>query len=517
MVRSILTLVGTCMLAFAIGVPEARSQAAEAREKAAEHYGRGQAFFKVEAYEEAIAEFRKALELVPKPGFLFNIGLAYQELGQREQAIEHFRQYLERAPSGVAVDEARARMRALEKEVLQAKDAAAQAAKQKQIEDSIIARARQLAKSKRYSEAIAEYHRAFDLTKNPEHVLSAARLYDEAGERARALGEYQRYRALAPAGKDAAVVAERVATLEQELEANKRMAATAGFNVAVTCGRSTRQLREDHGLRVVVDGQQLRPDRDPKRAAYWIAAGTHVVEIASDGCEPQTATLSIKADSTIQGHLPSSFGRRLRSMGGPAGSAEHQLVFSLGGTRSLLPAKKLEPNEFVVPGTPTYGLALAARYSWRWLEGGSVVGLASGTNACRSGCTEYAIEGDEAEFEAKVIQAAVVGGLRLPLVYAALSVNSGVQYSRWSYEFHFANFLFDDTKWTFLEVPVAIGIEIRPVCWASVRATAQRNYVVGNTGDLGDTAFYDTISLAVGLGYGLGSSCTGPKPGLTVR
>lgn len=77
-------------------------------ERAAQAYGERR-------YADAIVLFRQADRLRPKPAFDFNIGLAYEDMGNPARALESYRSYLRRAPDApdrLAVD---ARIERLEK------------------------------------------------------------------------------------------------------------------------------------------------------------------------------------------------------------------------------------------------------------------------------------------------------------------------------------------------------------------------------------------------------------------
>jgi tetratricopeptide (TPR) repeat protein len=86
----------------------ARAQPDETARKAAAqaHFKQGRAFFTTGEYDKAIAEYRSGYELTNWPGFLFNIGLAFEGSGENRQALAHYKLYLELDPNGEASDEA---------------------------------------------------------------------------------------------------------------------------------------------------------------------------------------------------------------------------------------------------------------------------------------------------------------------------------------------------------------------------------------------------------------------------
>lgn len=114
------------VIGLAIAMPGAAS-AQPRRAQAIQHFERGEAHFKAGAYDKSIAEFHVAYELVPKRGLLFNIGLAYEKMGDAEHALAFYRRYLAAAPREAKAAEARARSEALVRQLAAQRESAARA------------------------------------------------------------------------------------------------------------------------------------------------------------------------------------------------------------------------------------------------------------------------------------------------------------------------------------------------------------------------------------------------------
>ncbi|MCG8420046.1 MAG: tetratricopeptide repeat protein [Proteobacteria bacterium] len=98
----------------AVGAAEDRGEAKKARE----HYQQAEMYMKAKVYDLAVTEYRKGYELAPQAhGFLFNIGLAYERMGDNENALAAFEKYLQRVPRGKKTAEARARSVALRRAI----------------------------------------------------------------------------------------------------------------------------------------------------------------------------------------------------------------------------------------------------------------------------------------------------------------------------------------------------------------------------------------------------------------
>jgi tetratricopeptide (TPR) repeat protein len=70
-----------------------------AQRAAKRHYDRGEKLFALGKFDEALDEYQKAFDAKPLPGFLFNIGQCYRNLGDYDQAIFSFKKYLKLDPN----------------------------------------------------------------------------------------------------------------------------------------------------------------------------------------------------------------------------------------------------------------------------------------------------------------------------------------------------------------------------------------------------------------------------------
>ncbi len=204
------------LLALACGLAVAGAPGvsqADDRQRADEHHEQASAFFRVEAYEDAIEEWKASYDLYPNPNRLFNIGRAYEELGDKDEAVRYYREYVEEDPRGQAVSEANARAVSLERQL------ESQRAEQERRES--LSEARSLMSERDYQAAIAAYKRAFEISGDPAIVYEIAQARRLDGDRRAAIAEYDRYLEIAPDGDRAADALAHQQTLESELEAEQ--------------------------------------------------------------------------------------------------------------------------------------------------------------------------------------------------------------------------------------------------------------------------------------------------------
>jgi tetratricopeptide (TPR) repeat protein len=96
MIVRLLLLLTVC---FAVAAPARVAHADDpATRTARRHFERGETLFAVGKFDEALDEYQTAFEAKPLPGFLYNIGQCYRNLGDLDQAIFSFRKYLKLQP-----------------------------------------------------------------------------------------------------------------------------------------------------------------------------------------------------------------------------------------------------------------------------------------------------------------------------------------------------------------------------------------------------------------------------------
>jgi tetratricopeptide (TPR) repeat protein len=68
-------------------------------EKAREHYLQGDAYYKLDKYPSALAEYEQAYLAKPDPSVLYNIAQCHRLMGNRTEAVRFYRRYLKDAPN----------------------------------------------------------------------------------------------------------------------------------------------------------------------------------------------------------------------------------------------------------------------------------------------------------------------------------------------------------------------------------------------------------------------------------
>jgi tetratricopeptide (TPR) repeat protein len=87
------------VVCFVVAVPARPVHADDPATRAARrHYERGEKLFALGKFDEALEEYQTAFDAKPLPGFLYNIGQCYRNLGDYDQAIFSFKKYLKLEP-----------------------------------------------------------------------------------------------------------------------------------------------------------------------------------------------------------------------------------------------------------------------------------------------------------------------------------------------------------------------------------------------------------------------------------
>jgi hypothetical protein len=89
------------------------SSDSSAEEKAIASARKAQGLFADGDWKKAIFYYEQAWRASPKPGFQFNLGLAYREAGENQEALSRFKMYLELEPTGPVAADAREFVRIL--------------------------------------------------------------------------------------------------------------------------------------------------------------------------------------------------------------------------------------------------------------------------------------------------------------------------------------------------------------------------------------------------------------------
>ena len=245
---------GVAVLCAVMGAPgDALAEPDEVTARTADHFQQAEAFMKAGTYDLAITEYQAAYALLPKPGFLFNIGLAYEAAGDDQNALENYRAYLEQEPAGRASKESRARIAALERKIAAAAEAHAEKEAKAKESAAHVASARGHAEAGRHQEAISSYRAAYDLTGAAEMLFEIGAVLRAAGDSIGAIAEFERYR------KEASGDARRVAALRHitELEQARVAASVEPAGAGVAGGSPA----------------EIGAPRPPTRVAFILAGG----------------------------------------------------------------------------------------------------------------------------------------------------------------------------------------------------------------------------------------------------
>ena len=87
------------LVGLAVTMPSRPVHADDPATRAARrHFERGEKLFALGKFDDALEEYQTAFDAKPLPGFLYNIGQCYRNLGDYDQAIFSFKKYLKLEP-----------------------------------------------------------------------------------------------------------------------------------------------------------------------------------------------------------------------------------------------------------------------------------------------------------------------------------------------------------------------------------------------------------------------------------
>jgi tetratricopeptide (TPR) repeat protein len=104
------------LIAFVVATPHAARADDAAMRSAKKHYDRGEKLFALGKFDEALDEYQKAFDAKPLPGFLFNIGQCYRNLGETDSAIFTYKKFLKLDPDAPNREKVQATIDKLEEE-----------------------------------------------------------------------------------------------------------------------------------------------------------------------------------------------------------------------------------------------------------------------------------------------------------------------------------------------------------------------------------------------------------------
>lgn len=210
------------MIALVLGIVVAPVAADSKTERARKHFRQGEAYRKAKAFDLAVAEYEAAYAQVPKAGFLFNVGLVYEEAGEARKAVAYYRRFLEAAgEDDAAAGEARARMAALERTIAAEDERAARELRVA----ALAAEGAALLEAGKYDAAVAAFRSAYAESNDPAYLYDEAEAIRRTGRKADALAAYERYRSAAPAGPRVGDAVAHIAAIEAEIAEDARIRA----------------------------------------------------------------------------------------------------------------------------------------------------------------------------------------------------------------------------------------------------------------------------------------------------
>lgn len=182
-------------------------------------YNLGAAQYSFEDYRNAQKSYQKAYDLDPKGrvDVLYFVGTIDEDSGNASQAMADYTSYIQKAPSGTYIAQAKERLAALRKgDPPQKIKSEGELAKEKDAFDAF-KQAVELQKSKQFDQAKALYEKAIGLIPtNADFVYGYGTLLQAMDQYDDAIAQYQKAKALVPKGGDTKVMDEAIASANQD-------------------------------------------------------------------------------------------------------------------------------------------------------------------------------------------------------------------------------------------------------------------------------------------------------------
>ncbi len=106
-----------CFFTSTLRGAHAADPKAAAKKEAQKQFDLGRKYQDLGKFDEAVAEYQRAYDLVPAPPMLFNIGQAYRLKGDARKALEFYEKFLGVQPNGAGTSEARKHIKTVRQQI----------------------------------------------------------------------------------------------------------------------------------------------------------------------------------------------------------------------------------------------------------------------------------------------------------------------------------------------------------------------------------------------------------------
>jgi tetratricopeptide (TPR) repeat protein len=165
-------------------------------------FAQGNDFYKAGKYSEALQAYDRAYAQNPLADLRYNQAAALDKMGKRELAAQRYEAYLSEKPNAPDAAQVKAHITKLRSDALKAAQSA-------------FDRGQEAFKAGRYNEAVAAFSEAYEQKPFPQFLYNVAASHDMAGDKMRAIQNYQLYLSMYPEANDAAKVRTRIHNLHK--------------------------------------------------------------------------------------------------------------------------------------------------------------------------------------------------------------------------------------------------------------------------------------------------------------